>query len=232
MSEFDSYRPHYESEIDHVIRLGGRSREFYTKAKANALLELFSGDITGAGPLNVLDVGCGGAAIHGFLLSSSLPLKLTGVDMSRTFLESAQAEHPDVRYDVCDGERLPYEDATFDSAYAICVLHHVPPARWLNFVGEMRRVVRPGGRVTILEHNPLNPLTNYVVKSCQFDRDAILLGSRRTRQVMRNAGIHELSCSYILFSPFEGRLFRRFDRMMGWLPLGAQYVVSGRVLRD
>ena len=39
----------------------------------------------------------------------------------------------------------------------------------------MRRVVRPGGLLCIIEHNPFNPLTRLAVVRCEFDRDAVLL---------------------------------------------------------
>lgn len=56
-----------------------------------------------------------------------------------------------------DVEDLPYEDNSFDRLVSTCVLHHVPdPFRALR---EMRRVVRPGGRLTILL--PTDPSAAY-----------------------------------------------------------------------
>ena len=83
--------------------------------------------------------------------------------------------HPEVGGETYVGETLPYESSAFDLSIAICVLHHVPPTQWVGFLCEMRWVVRPGGLVCLIEHNPLNPLTKLVVALCEFDRDAVLL---------------------------------------------------------
>lgn len=48
----------------------------------------------------------------------------------------------------CDVEALPFEDGSFDRVVCTCVLHHVTSP--LQAALEMRRVVRPGGLVTIL----------------------------------------------------------------------------------
>jgi len=229
MTEFDAYKAGYEEEINRAIKFGGKAQDFYTSAKADFLNEMFSRDLAGRDALEILDVGCGAGAIHPLLLSSNLPLKLTGVEVSHAFLETARQANPLVHYDSYDGERLPYEADRFDAAFAICVMHHVPAGRWANFLREMRRVVRPQGRVTIIEHNPLNPLTAHIVKSCPFDRDAVLLGAGTLGRIMEEVGLRALTRRYILFTPFEGALPRRFDRAMGWLPLGAQYVQSGLV---
>ena len=93
------------------------------------------------------------------------------------------------RYEAYDGERLPYDDERFDVAFAICVLHHVRPAERPRFVGELRRVVRPGGLVALFEHNPLNPLTRLAVHRCAFDGDAVLLRAGEAQHVARASGL-------------------------------------------
>ena len=57
---------------------------------------------------------------------------------------------------------------------------------------EMRRVVRPGGLVCVIEHNPLNPLTRLAVARCEFDRDTVLLGAGKARKLMAAGGLREI----------------------------------------
>ena len=50
-----------------------------------------------------------------------------------------------------DAERLPFEDASFDRVSSNGVLHHTPDM--LGSLREIRRVLRPGGRATIIVYN-------------------------------------------------------------------------------
>ena len=92
----------------------------------------------------------------------------------------------------------------------------------------MQRVTRPGGIVVIAEHNPLNPLTRYVVGRCEFDGDAVLLSRRETDRTLRSAGLSEFECRYILFFPWRGSGLRRLELSLGRVPLGAQYLVTAK----
>lgn len=57
--------------------------------------------------------------------------------------------------EVADGRALPHGDATFDHAYSISVLEHIPDDGDLAALGELARVVRLGGRVLVtLPHSP------------------------------------------------------------------------------
>jgi phosphatidylethanolamine/phosphatidyl-N-methylethanolamine N-methyltransferase len=52
-----------------------------------------------------------------------------------------------IRFEVADAEALPYDSSSFDRALATCVLHHLPNAE--TALSELRRVVRPGGVVSL-----------------------------------------------------------------------------------
>lgn len=227
MSEFDNYRHQYEGEINCAIAFSGKSQNFYTKVKADVLIELL-GRYT-PGKIDLLDIGCGNGSLHPFLLSSGLVSKLTGIEVAAEFLAIARGINPEVNYDVYDGRQLPYPTGRFDAAYTICVMHHVPPQQWSEFLTEMRRVVRPGGIVAVFEHNPFNPVTAHIVRTCPFDRNAVLLKPGNLANLMRSVGLDAVTHEFILFTPFANRMFRRFDRMISWLPLGAQYVALGQV---
>jgi SAM-dependent methyltransferase len=172
-----------------------------------------------------LDVGCGVGTFHPF--ARGMFSRLCGTDISAASIAQARRNHPDVEYQAYDGNILPYGDGTFDLAVTICVLHHVPPERWLGFLREIRRVVRPGGLVCVIEHNPLNPLTRLAVMRCEFDRDAVLLRAGRTRQLLKDAGLRHIDTRYFALLPWATPLMRRIERGFRKLPLGAQYVACG-----
>jgi SAM-dependent methyltransferase len=94
-----------------------------------------------------LDAGCGTGALTEGILTHCHPRLVKGVDPSAGFVEHARAHVTDQRasFDVADAQSLPLESACFDSAVAGLVLNFVPKPPLA--VGEMARVVRPGGKV-------------------------------------------------------------------------------------
>jgi SAM-dependent methyltransferase len=238
LQEFDQHKESYRSDIDKAVSFSGQSHDFFTRVKAEYLNDLFSafqrdpaGSASGDRPLDVLDIGCGHGHIHPYLVEGSVPLRLSAVDVAATVVEEARALNPTVDYKAYEGERLPYADQSFDVAFTIAVMHHVPPPQWPAFLEEMRRVVRPGGMIAIFEHNPINPLTQWIVRTCPIDDNAVLLGSRRLSNLVAQTQFTDVASRYILFTPLDGPGYRKFDKMIGWLPLGAQYYVAARVPR-
>jgi SAM-dependent methyltransferase len=227
--DFDQYRCSYDADINQAIAFSGQEHAFYLHVKAAILIELLRRHLP-ATRLDVLDVGCGNGGLHQFLRPAGI--SLTGIEVAPQFIEVARQANQDVAYDLYDGHQLPYSTGRFNAAFTVCVMHHVPPEQWLEFVVEMRRVVRPGGLVVIFEHNPYNPITAHIVRTCPIDRDAVLLKPAVLKSIMREGGLEKTTRQFILFTPFRNSLFRRLDRLLRWLPLGAQYVSFGRVPKE
>lgn len=229
MTEFDRYAEAdaYRREVARSIAFSGADPELFVAAKARLVLDLARRRLGDPVKMEALDVGCGVGETDRFLEGSFG--ELHGVDLSAEAVATAAQRNPWADYrSYRPGERLPFDQESVDLAFAICVMHHVPPSDWAAFVDEMRRVVRPGGVVAIFEHNPYNPLTRRAVSSCEFDADAVLLSRRRTATLLGAAGLERLESPYILFFPREGRRLRAAERRLGWIPLGAQYYVASR----
>jgi SAM-dependent methyltransferase len=224
MSEFDSVADDYDDLVAHAI--GGQDHDAFTRRKADVLIDLSRRQLGSTSSLRVLDVGCGVGLTDQHLAGRFE--ELHGVDPSAAAIERASDLNPNVRYRVNTSSTLPYEDGVFDLAFAICVVHHVAPDAWNQFVAELARVVRPGGVVALLEHNPWNPLTRVVVGRCEFDADAVLLGRRRAARLLKDAGLDVVERRYIVFLPFERRWVPNLEKGIGWLPLGAQHCVAAR----
>ena len=175
---------------------------------------------------DLLDVGCGVGSFHPFL--GGMTGRLCGIDVSAASIAQAQADHPEAEYRAFDGSTIPYDSGSFDLATAICVLHHVVPAQWPRFLREMRRVVRPGGLVCIIEHNPFNPLTRLAVARCEFDKDAVLLRAKKTRGLLADAGLREVASRHFLLLPWASAWARRIKSGLRHIPLGGQYAAWGR----
>ncbi len=205
---FDSYRSNYRDVVQSSIDFSGLPHSFFMRAKADLLRELIARRLGPEKPA-MLDVGCGVGSFHPLL--RGMVGRLSGIDVSSASIAQARADNRDVDYRAFDGRSFPFDDAGFDLVTAICVLHHVAPAEWAHFLNEMRRVVRPGGLICVIEHNPLNPLTRLAVSRCEFDRDAVLLGAGKTRKLMAAAGLREIGARYFLLLPWEAKLARRVE---------------------
>jgi SAM-dependent methyltransferase len=59
------------------------------------------------------------------------------------------AGEPNVRFEVADGRELPFRDASFDHAYSVSVIEHIPEAGDGRALAELARVTKPGGRVVV-----------------------------------------------------------------------------------
>ena len=224
-SAFDQYRANYEAVVEDSIAFSGLRHEFFLRAKAVLLAELFA-ERLGTDRPALLDVGCGVGRLHPLL--APIVGRLAGTDVSSEAIARARSEHGDVEYRVIEESRLPWPDESFDVTLAVCVFHHVPPPERAALLIEMRRVVRPGGLVVIIEHNPLNPATRLAVLRCPFDADAVLLGARSTQGLLTRAGLAEVESRYFLAFPSESRWAADLERKLRRVPIGAQYVTFGR----
>lgn len=223
----DAYPDRYRDDVNRSIGFSGIDVDLFTRGKADDVVRVLDTYLRGGSlAANALDIGCGIGIMHPLL--APRVAHLSGADVSADAIASAREENPTVDYRSYEPPMLPYADDTFDFCSTVCVMHHVPPGQWPAFVAEAWRVTRPGGLFAIYEHNPLNPLTRVAVWRCAFDHDAVLLRARRTIDLLREQGFEMVERRYLFFVPLDARWARRVDRLLGWLPLGAQYVVCAR----
>lgn len=98
-----------------------------------------------------LEIGFGEG--YGSAIVEPLVGEYVGVEVEAAAVEHARVTYgrPGAVFVLYDGTRLPFDDASFDVAFAFQVLEHVRDAP--GFLAEARRVVRPGGRVLIVTPN-------------------------------------------------------------------------------
>lgn len=110
----------------------------------------------------VLDLGCGNGLVTGEIVK--LGVKYYGLDISNELVKIARKKYSQevksgvVQFKIGDAcKKLPYKNNFFDAAISLAVLHHVPGEKnRLKFLQELYRVLKPGGRASIIVWNLLN----------------------------------------------------------------------------
>jgi SAM-dependent methyltransferase len=130
---------------DPMTRLGGVRRRH---ARLVALAGIAPGE-------RVLDLGCGTGNLA-VLVARTVPGSVvTGVDPDRPSLVRAARKARRLRLPMTlvrgYGQALPLPDESVDHVVSALALHHVEPGSRAATAGEILRVLRPGGTVTILD---------------------------------------------------------------------------------
>lgn len=98
---------------------------------------------------HVLDVGCGtGRWVRRY---QGIGLHVTGVDATPAMLSLAREYGTVSPLVVGEAHRLPFADAEFDCVSDITVTQHIPTCLQPKALGEMLRVLRPGGHLILME---------------------------------------------------------------------------------
>ena len=224
MNEFDKHAGSYAEMLDRSLAPIGGFDEYYTRRKVRWVAAAVAGARVGA----VLDFGCGIGSTIGLLREAFPAVRLAGTDVSASSIAEAARRHPGERFHVLDDEFVREHAGAYDVVYIANVFHHVPPASRVEVMGKVAALLAPGGRLFFFEHNPLNPLTRWVVSRCEFDEDAILLPARESRALVRAAGLERARLGYLLFFPPALARLAGLERSLRWLPMGAQYCLEAR----
>jgi SAM-dependent methyltransferase len=132
--------------------------EAYAAANENNLLNAYyerpamlalAGDVAGR---RILDAGCGSGPLFAALRDRGAVV--TGFDKSARMVELARRRLGDnADLQVAElGSPLPFDDDTFDDVTASLVLHYLQD--WGPALAELRRVLKPGGRLIVSVDHP------------------------------------------------------------------------------
>lgn len=146
--DFDPVAPTYD-RLNRIMTAGLDRR---WRHHAVSQLSVFSSH------LSVLDVACGTGDMMVEL--TKYGYTVTGVDLSEQMLAVARRKAASARFQLADAEALPFAAASFDAvtcAFGIRNFVHLEQG-----LKEMVRVLKPGGRMAILElATPDNPFVRF-----------------------------------------------------------------------
>jgi SAM-dependent methyltransferase len=216
---FDRYAENYRDLHQASVASSGEEVDYFAGYKLECLKRR---GISLSAP--VLDYGCGIGNLTEKLVGDFR--EVHGYDPSPRSLEVAQKRAASA---ILHSELAAVPDAYFETAVLACVLHHVPPAERNAVLQTVRTKLRPGGKLVVFEHNPLNPLTRRAVAACPFDDDAVLLWPWEARRELKDAGFLAVELDYIVFFPHALRALQRFEPLLARLPIGAQTMLVASV---
>jgi len=182
---FDAIAPRYDL-LNRLMSFGvdGRWRKKTVRA-----LNL------GDGAARVLDVATGTGDLALAIAKTHAEARVVGVDPSIGMIEIGRRKAADrglgdrVTLVLGDARELTFDDGTFDAACIAFGIRNVPDRA--RGVAEMRRVVRPGGRVCVLElgeprRGVLGPLARFHVHHVVPRMGALLSGKKEYRYLQRS----------------------------------------------
>jgi ubiquinone/menaquinone biosynthesis C-methylase UbiE len=166
----------------------------------------------------VLDLACGTGTLAVHIKQEKPKVAVSAIDADRAILKRAQAKAKaaDAKVDFAQGlsTELPYEEGTFDVVLSTLFFHHLTDEAKADTAEEIRRVLRPGGRLLVADWGrPQDPMMRMAFLGVQ-----ILDGFRTTSsnvagrlpEILREAGLKRVSVA---------------DRMR--TPLGTIEIVGG-----
>lgn len=106
----------------------------------------------------ILDVGCGtGTLAIQIKKEYGNEVNVYGIDPSPQMIpyaiEKAKKEQCTISFEVQAIQSLKFPDNTFDVVFLSLVLHHIPEHHRIAGINEIMRVLKPGGRLIIVEFN-------------------------------------------------------------------------------
>ena len=174
----------------------------------------------------VLDIGSAAGAIVHYL--STLGCEPVGVDLSELGVQMARERFPGLRFEVGDAARLPFADGSFDKVVAADVTEHVDDATLRGMFAESRRVLVPGGTLSIHTPNPKHVIERMKAHNFVLEQNPTHIGLRTSselRDELERAGFTiELDLKRPSFYPG----LRTIERLTG---LGYRICIRARSVR-
>src|SRR5580704_1502607 len=140
------YQASYDRVADEYVRR--IFDELAHKPLDRQLLDRFAAEVRDVGP--ACDLGCGPGHVARYLHEQGV--QMCGIDLSPGMIEQARRLTPAVDFRQGDLSALDVADGAWAGIAAFYSLIHIPPSDLPQALGELRRVLRPGGLLLAVFH--------------------------------------------------------------------------------
>jgi ubiquinone/menaquinone biosynthesis C-methylase UbiE len=155
----DDSAERYDTQVE--VLLNGTANAMRRQALPQ-LHELFAG--RDQRRLRLLDIGCGTGRFLDFVKQAWPRLHTLGLDMSDAYIRHAKrhlSERSRTSFVVSKAEAIPLPDSSQDAVTSIYLFHELPPKVRRSALRECARVLKPGGRLIVLDSLQRDDLPDY-----------------------------------------------------------------------
>jgi ubiquinone/menaquinone biosynthesis C-methylase UbiE len=185
--EFKQWSVAYDQSILQRLLFGPAHRAIISRLQARSV----------GRPMTLLDVGCGTGVFAARIAAAMPRATIWGMDLVDSMLIGGRERWQALRDRVIpvqgDSERLPFDDAAFDVVTCANSFHHYP--RQDRAVAEMRRVLKPGGRVFLIDGYRDGYWGWFIYDVCvaTVEGEVRHASAREFRNLFRGAGFAQIS---------------------------------------
>lgn len=219
-ADFDEHAQTYRKSLNASLAPFGGKDDFFDLYKIDCLKKWV---IDHNQVCDILDYGCGIGKITNILAKEFPQSNIYGHDVSKESILVAKKENAGLK-NIYFIDELS-EKQKYDFIIAANVFHHIKPNERINAMNKIKNLLKLGGKIIIFEHNPLNPITRRIVNRCPFDKNAKIILRNKFIQLAKSCGLEIKFKQYIVFFPWSSKLFRNLEFLLGFIPLGAQYML-------
>ena len=219
-NEFDDIAGDYSELVETGMVLKGSDHEYFNQYKL-FYLEPYMKKLHGE--FKLLDYGCGVGLLSRTIQSRFPRAAIHGFDVSAESIDNVDLELRNKSQNrFCSN--LEDLDEDYDIAILSTVLHHVPISERMDVIGNIYKRLKKYGLLIVFEHNMKNPLTRKSVAACPFDNEAVMLTLSECEKLLKGM-FSSINSKYVTFFPEQLRKLWFIDKYIGWLPMGAQYMI-------
>jgi SAM-dependent methyltransferase len=184
-------------------------RTRWTKLRLSALLPLVEprrGD-------RILDLGCAAGALTHFF--SQHGAAVIGIDSEPRAIEKARELFPDLQFELADVGRLPQADHSIDKAVAGDLVEHLDEPTLNAMLRELRRVLVPGGTLSIYTPNPRHPIERLKAHDFVLAQNPTHIGLRTSGQLVAALERNGFKVDRVEWTPSFFPVLRSIERLLG-----------------
>jgi SAM-dependent methyltransferase len=161
----------------------------------------------------ILDLGCAAGALTHFF--TQFGATVVGVDSAPQAIAKARSVFPDLEFVEASVANLPFADESFDKAVAGDLAEHLDDETFARMLHEVRRVVVPGGTLSIYTPNPRHAIERLKARNLVLAQNPTHIGLRTSRELTRMLEANDYVVERLEWTPSFFRGLRNVERVLG-----------------